>query len=101
MPATPPVTCDTTSMASLKSTLEGMITAQQDSNAALAAMVYTTQVWPHTPPKPPSPPPPSPQLGGCIILWGQCGGKQYTGNTCCEKGSCVYQNPWYSQCRTA
>ena len=32
-------------------------------------------------------------------LYGQCGGEGYTGNAYCEAGTtCVYVNPYYSQC---
>ncbi|KAH7316889.1 fungal cellulose binding domain-containing protein [Stachybotrys elegans] len=32
-------------------------------------------------------------------LWGQCGGKDWTGSTTCVSGShCQYSNEWYSQC---
>lgn len=35
----------------------------------------------------------------CVKLWGQCGGKTYTGNTNCENGAqCFRQDEWYSQC---
>jgi len=35
----------------------------------------------------------------CAALWGQCGGKTWTGSTCCPQGSyCNMQNEWYSQC---
>ncbi|KAJ3039109.1 Endo-1,4-beta-xylanase F3 [Rhizophlyctis rosea] len=31
--------------------------------------------------------------------WGQCGGQGWSGATTCVSGySCVYSNPWYSQC---
>ncbi|RFU31858.1 hypothetical protein B7463_g4481, partial [Scytalidium lignicola] len=31
--------------------------------------------------------------------WGQCGGQGWTGPTTCTAGwTCVYSNPWYSQC---
>ena len=31
--------------------------------------------------------------------WGQCGGEGWTGPTTCVAGTtCVYSNPWYSQC---
>ncbi|PPQ70299.1 hypothetical protein CVT26_014584 [Gymnopilus dilepis] len=34
-----------------------------------------------------------------VAVWGQCGGQGYTGPTTCASGStCVYSNPWYSQC---
>ncbi|KAG8939384.1 hypothetical protein FRC03_006335, partial [Tulasnella sp. 419] len=34
-----------------------------------------------------------------VPLWGQCGGTGYTGETtCAAPGTCVYSNPWYSQC---
>lgn len=34
----------------------------------------------------------------CQALWGQCGGNNWTGATCCQQGTCRFQNPWYSQC---
>ncbi|KAF5323251.1 hypothetical protein D9619_013508 [Psilocybe cf. subviscida] len=34
-----------------------------------------------------------------VPIWGQCGGQNYSGETVCASGStCVYSNPWYSQC---
>eukprot|EP00928_Gymnodinium_smaydae_P087185 TRINITY_DN714_c0_g2_i13.p1 TRINITY_DN714_c0_g2~~TRINITY_DN714_c0_g2_i13.p1 ORF type:complete len:744 (+),score=41.11 TRINITY_DN714_c0_g2_i13:1344-3575(+) len=36
----------------------------------------------------------------CQRRWQQCGGKGWSGATCCEAGSeCVAQGPWYSQCK--
>jgi len=40
-------------------------------------------------------PPPS---GGCSPLYGQCGGLQWTGATCCSSGTCKVGNAYYSQC---
>jgi len=39
-------------------------------------------------------------LGSCPNgLWSTCGGKDWTGATCCQTGSfCKFQNAWYSQC---
>ncbi|KAG8794211.1 hypothetical protein FRC16_010656 [Serendipita sp. 398] len=35
-----------------------------------------------------------------VSEWGQCGGTGYTGSTTCDAGlTCVYFNPWYSQCQ--
>lgn len=34
----------------------------------------------------------------CSTLYGQCGGENWTGATCCSSGSCHVYNPWYSQC---
>ncbi|KAL2019000.1 hypothetical protein VTK56DRAFT_10165 [Thermocarpiscus australiensis] len=35
----------------------------------------------------------------CGSVWSQCGGQNWNGPTCCASGStCVYSNPWYSQC---
>jgi hypothetical protein len=34
----------------------------------------------------------------CAPLYGQCGGKNFTGAKCCVKGSCKAGNEWYSQC---
>jgi endoglucanase len=39
----------------------------------------------------------SPSATG-VALYGQCGGETYTGSTVCATGSCMYSNPWYSQC---
>ncbi|KAI4671671.1 uncharacterized protein J4E78_000167 [Alternaria triticimaculans] len=35
---------------------------------------------------------------GCASMYGQCGGKGFTGAKCCAKGSCKAANDWYSQC---
>ncbi|OAQ66252.1 exoglucanase 2 precursor [Pochonia chlamydosporia 170] len=35
----------------------------------------------------------------CATTWGQCGGQDWSGPTCCPSGStCVAQNSYYSQC---
>jgi cellulose 1,4-beta-cellobiosidase len=35
----------------------------------------------------------------CAASWGQCGGKEWTGATCCQSGNgCVKQNDYYFQC---
>jgi mannan endo-1,4-beta-mannosidase len=40
----------------------------------------------------------SPSLAASPV-WGQCGGQNWTGDTTCVSGStCVYSNPYYSQC---
>ncbi|KAF3918169.1 Alpha-N-arabinofuranosidase [Dactylellina cionopaga] len=36
--------------------------------------------------------------GSCSSLWGQCGGINWTGPTCCSSGTCTYSNAYYSQC---
>ncbi|EGS23404.1 uncharacterized protein CTHT_0000930 [Thermochaetoides thermophila DSM 1495] len=44
---------------------------------------------------------PTPTNGGgsdSVPLWGQCGGRGYTGPTTCAQGTCKVQNEWYSQC---
>ena len=82
--------------------------------------VYTCQPWPPGPrpppsppdpsppppsPSPPSPSPPSPPPSGqCPASRGstqaQCGGKGYTGETCCPSGfKCTVVNQYYSQCK--
>ncbi|EXJ83765.1 hypothetical protein A1O1_07392 [Capronia coronata CBS 617.96] len=36
---------------------------------------------------------------GCSTVYGQCGGTEWTGSTCCATGSsCQYMNDFYSQC---
>lgn len=61
-----------------------------------------------TPPADPSTPAPtaaptSASTGGtCQSAWGQCGGKNHQGPSCCVSGySCVYSTEWYSQCKPA
>jgi len=98
-PAMPPVTCDTDAIATLKSKLSSMVAEQRAKNFALSAQVYDPQDWEYMPPFPPSPPPPTPATGMCVNLFGQCGGKQWGGATCCYEGECKVMNPWYSQCR--
>ncbi|CAG7847675.1 SubName: Full=Uncharacterized protein {ECO:0000313/EMBL:CCA73365.1} [Serendipita indica DSM 11827] len=40
-----------------------------------------------------------PAVLGQQSAWGQCGGQGWTGPTTCVSGyTCVYSNPWYSQC---
>ncbi|RFU23591.1 hypothetical protein B7463_g12747, partial [Scytalidium lignicola] len=37
--------------------------------------------------------------GGTLPEWSQCGGQGWTGSGTCVSGTtCVYSNPWYSQC---
>nr|AEP40513.1 chimeric cellulase FnCel5A-TrCBM1-2 [synthetic construct] len=48
-------------------------------------------------PRPTKPPVASGQA--CSSVWGQCGGQNWSGPTCCASGStCVYSNDYYSQC---
>eukprot|EP00892_Ulva_mutabilis_P005709 jgi/Ulvmu1/350/UM001_0355.1 len=53
-----------------------------------------------TPTDPPPPPEPETPPGdpSCSSLYGQCGGQNWAGATCCTEGNCIYQNVWYSQC---
>merc|ERR1719401_1012996 len=40
--------------------------------------------------------------GSCSGSWQQCGGKGWSGPTCCEAGhTCVAGNEWHSQCEPA
>jgi hypothetical protein len=39
-----------------------------------------------------------PSGGNCAATYAQCGGKDWTGATCCTSGTCQYGNDWYSQC---
>ncbi|OUM65764.1 carbohydrate-binding module family 1 protein [Piromyces sp. E2] len=34
----------------------------------------------------------------CVPLYGQCGGQNYNGSTCCKEGKCTMMNIWYYQC---
>lgn len=54
-------------------------------------------------PDPTTPTNPGPTDGGgnggnCASLWGQCGGSNWNGPTCCSQGTCRASNQWYSQC---
>lgn len=40
-----------------------------------------------------------PSADKCAEGWGQCGGIQWDGPTCCWEGAkCLERNEWYSQC---
>lgn len=42
----------------------------------------------------------SPQpTGSCASLWAQCGGRGFTGPSCCTQGACKLLNEYYSQCQ--
>jgi cellulose 1,4-beta-cellobiosidase len=44
-------------------------------------------------------PKPSPSNVACAAAWEQCGGKTFTGPSCCQTGLvCVVTNDYYSQC---
>ncbi|KAK4225676.1 family 6 putative glycoside hydrolase [Podospora fimiseda] len=40
-----------------------------------------------------------PPPGNCAPMWGQCGGNGWSGAKCCQQGTCVATNEWYSQCK--
>jgi hypothetical protein len=48
----------------------------------------------------PAPAAPTKAAGGagCAALYGQCGGKGFSGAKCCSAGTCKAANDWYSQC---
>jgi hypothetical protein len=68
---------------------------------------YLTQKWdlesrsiPH-PSYPTVAPSPTPS-GPCAGLWEMCGGKDWSGATCCQEGlECKYDDEWYSGCSPA
>jgi hypothetical protein len=35
----------------------------------------------------------------CAKIWGQCGGYNYKGVTCCTEGECVKVNDYFYQCQ--
>ncbi|RDB24093.1 Endo-1,4-beta-xylanase 6 [Hypsizygus marmoreus] len=40
------------------------------------------------------------QHASAVAVWGQCGGRDYTGSKVCDAGSqCVVVNEWYHQCQ--
>ena len=40
------------------------------------------------------------EIEGCSSVWSQCGGKKWTGPTCCAGANeCVELSEWYSQCK--
>merc|ERR1712217_968130 len=55
-------------------------------------------------PMPPTPPTTAPTMAptpsaDCSPAYGQCGGNNWGGPSCCEPGNfCFEQNEWYSQC---
>lgn len=52
----------------------------------------------NNPQTPSNPAPSNPNNGGAAPLWGQCGGRDFTGPTRCAEGTCKVTNEWYSQC---
>ncbi|CAA7269689.1 unnamed protein product [Cyclocybe aegerita] len=45
---------------------------------------------------------PPPAETGTVPVWGQCGGKGFSGPSICASGlTCEYINDWYSQCQPA
>ncbi|KAL2202486.1 hypothetical protein CC79DRAFT_1372655 [Sarocladium strictum] len=59
-----------------------------------AAPPATTLTTSTRPPASTSSQPPA----NCAAVWAQCGGKDWTGATCCSAGTCKAQNDYYSQC---
>ncbi|OHE91913.1 pectin lyase [Colletotrichum orchidophilum] len=45
-----------------------------------------------------APKPSKAAIPGAVALWGQCGGKGFSGSTTCSSGKCQFYNDWYSQC---
>ena len=41
---------------------------------------------------------PLPEESPCSALYGQCGGHEWAGPTCCIESVCIYNNLYYSQC---
>jgi len=75
----------------------------EDTSYILSDMqiVDTPSPPPSPPPQPPSPPmPPAPPPVPCNNeAWVQCGGDNWTGQTCCPDGyTCALVNEYYSQC---
>ena len=68
------------------------------SNIKYGEIGSTDKLFPPSPPAPPFPPPsPPPPL--CAKAWAQCGGKGYSGPTCCATGfTCVKSNDYFSEC---
>lgn len=58
----------------------------------------TSTTQPQQPTTTAQPNQPTPTNSGSVPLWGQCGGRGYTGPTTCAQGTCKAQNEWYSQC---
>ncbi|ORX46603.1 Arabinanase/levansucrase/invertase [Piromyces finnis] len=43
---------------------------------------------------------PAPSQGSnCAGMWAQCGGNGFSGPTCCQSGTCVFINEWFSMCK--
>ncbi|TLS21231.1 uncharacterized protein PpBr36_10504 [Pyricularia pennisetigena] len=40
----------------------------------------------------------NPSTGSCASMYGQCGGQNWAGATCCSSGTCTKSNDYYSQC---
>jgi len=65
------------------------------SNLRWGEIGSTDKIFPPAPPTPPSPPPPP----ECAKAWGQCGGKGWTGPTCCPTGQACQGDEYYKGCQ--
>merc|ERR1711920_281202 len=67
--------------------------APQTTTQRTTAPSSTSQTTTHSAPATPAPTP-----SDCSAVYGQCGGKNWTGATCCQNSKCKKSNDYYSQC---
>merc|ERR1711933_232613 len=73
----------TTSESSATSSTTTPASSAPTSTAAVATTATTSSV----------------SSGACAEEWGQCGGQDWTGSTCCASGlTCIKQTIWFSIC---
>lgn len=68
------------------------------SNIQVSAIGSSPSPSPVPTPTPMPTPVPTPPPSQCSPLYGQCGGTNWNGPTCCSQGICTFNNQWYSQC---
>ena len=88
-----PTTLQTSGMSSVNGPGSGSVSSSSSSRISTS----TTKTSTSTSSTKTTTSAPSPSPTG-VALYGQCGGETYTGSTVCATGSCIYSNPWYSQC---
>ncbi|KAI1856829.1 hypothetical protein JX265_011470 [Neoarthrinium moseri] len=66
--------------------------------SAVPTTAVPTTLITRTSSKPASATPTSGSSTGSVALYGQCGGKGFTGSTTCASGTCTVMNEYYSQC---
>ncbi|KFY25654.1 hypothetical protein V493_04519 [Pseudogymnoascus sp. VKM F-4281 (FW-2241)] len=96
--STVPATSGTNSSAPVTSGANSTVPATSGPATSAPDTTMVTSVKPTSASSAPSPSTTAPGGGGTVPLYGQCGGKDWTGGTVCETGTCTANGEYYSQC---